>query len=72
MAERIGDHDLEALGLAGSARVALDDDIDEAIRLLRSAVEVTDPTSDGWGRPARCTYWVSRCRWGVTSKGPGT
>ena len=50
MAERIGDHDLEALALAGSARVALNDDIDEAIRLLRLAVEVTEPTPDSWGR----------------------
>ena len=50
LAERIGDHDLEALALAGSARVALDDDLDEAIRLLRRATEVTASTPDSWGR----------------------
>ena len=50
MADRIDDHDLEALALAGSARVALNDDIDEAVQLLRQAVEVTAETPDSRGR----------------------
>ena len=71
MAERIGDHDLEALALAGSARVALDDDIDEAVRLLRPRSRSPTRRRTAGVGPARCTSWVSRCRWGATSKGPG-
>ena len=37
-AERLGDSSLQALALAGSARVALNTDVDEAVRLLRRAV----------------------------------
>jgi non-specific serine/threonine protein kinase len=50
MAASLGDHDLEALALAGSARVALNQDLDEAIRLLREAVVVTADMPDSLGR----------------------
>jgi tetratricopeptide (TPR) repeat protein len=44
------DPNLIALALTGSARVALNDDVDEAIRLLREALEVTEGTTDPEGR----------------------
>ena len=49
LAEALDDHDLEALALAGSARVVLNDDPAEAVRLLRRAVAVTaeSPASPG-------------------------
>lgn len=40
-AEQLGDTSLQALALAGLARVALNTDVDEAVRLLRRADEVT-------------------------------
>jgi tetratricopeptide (TPR) repeat protein len=45
-AERLGDRSLQALVLAGSARVALNTDVDEAVRLLRHAVAVTGDLED--------------------------
>lgn len=50
LAATVGDHEVEALALAGSARVALNDDLDEAIRLLREAVAVTADLPDSIGR----------------------
>jgi tetratricopeptide (TPR) repeat protein len=49
LAEAGGDPNLVALALAGSARVALNSDVDAAVRLLREAIEVTEGTagSDG-------------------------
>src|SRR5215218_2601211 len=49
LATEAGDADVVALSLAGSARVALNTDPAEAVRLLREAIEVTDalPYSDG-------------------------
>ena len=49
-AEELGDPDLEALALAGSARVALNTDTEEAVRLLRRAVERTRDVPDSAGR----------------------
>lgn len=46
LAERLGDRSLQALALAGSARVALNTDADEAVRLLRHAVSVTTDLAD--------------------------
>ena len=48
LAEAVGDRSLQALVLAGSARVALNTDVDHAVRLLRQALAVTDglPDSD--------------------------
>lgn len=46
LAEALGDRSLQALALAGSARVALNTDVDEAVRLLRRAVEVTQELAD--------------------------
>ncbi|KQY44557.1 tetratricopeptide repeat protein [Cellulomonas sp. Root137] len=48
LAEAVGDRSLQALVLAGSARVALTTDVDHAVRLLRQALAVTDgrPDSD--------------------------
>ena len=48
-AER-GDADVLALALAGSARVALNADPAEAVRLLREAIEVTSDLPDSDGR----------------------
>ncbi|HEY3923483.1 MAG TPA: hypothetical protein VGL75_02910 [Acidothermaceae bacterium] len=42
----LGDASLQALALAGLARVALTTDVDEAVRLLREALEVTAGLSD--------------------------
>ncbi|HEU5054946.1 MAG TPA: hypothetical protein VFU21_00415 [Kofleriaceae bacterium] len=50
LAAAAGDPTVAALALAGSARVALDSDVDAAVRLLREAVAVTDGTSDRDGR----------------------
>lgn len=50
LARAIGDRDLEALILAGSARVALNSDLAEAIRRLREAVAVTADMPDSLGR----------------------
>jgi tetratricopeptide (TPR) repeat protein len=44
------DANLVALALAGSARVALNDDVDAAVRLLREAIEVTEGTTGSDGR----------------------
>ena len=46
LAAALGDPTLEALALAGSARVALNTDVDEAVRLLREAVAVTGGLDD--------------------------
>ncbi len=45
-AERLADGSLQALALAGLARVALTTDVDEAVRLLRHAAAVTDGLAD--------------------------
>ena len=50
LAQAVGDHDVEALALAGSARVALNHDLDEAIHLLREALRVTEGVPDSIGR----------------------
>ena len=50
LAASIGDPDLEALALAGLARVALINDVSQAIRLLRRAVEVSEGLPDSPGR----------------------
>jgi len=49
LAAEAGDADVEALALAGSARVALNTDPAEAVRLLREAIAVTAdlPENDG-------------------------
>lgn len=49
-ADELGDADLEALALAGSARVALNAEPEEAVRLLRRADEVTAHMPDSAGR----------------------
>jgi tetratricopeptide (TPR) repeat protein len=46
LAERLGDCSLQALALAGLARVALYTDVDEALRLLRQADAVTRNLAD--------------------------
>jgi tetratricopeptide (TPR) repeat protein len=46
LAERLGDASIQALALAGLARVALNTDVDEAVRLLRQAVDVTRGLAD--------------------------
>jgi len=50
LAATVNDPTVIALALAGSARVALNDDVEEAIRLLREAVAITDHTADTEGR----------------------
>jgi non-specific serine/threonine protein kinase len=50
LASRVGDADVEALALAGSARVALNTDPALAVRLLREAIAVTRDVPDGEGR----------------------
>jgi len=50
LAMTANDPTVVALALAGSARVALNDDVEEAVRLLREAVRVTDGTTDVEGR----------------------
>ena len=50
LAESIGDRDVEALALAGAARVALNDDVTEAVRLLRHALAVTADSPQSAGR----------------------
>ena len=49
-ADELADRDLEALALAGSARVALNAEPEEAVRLLRRAVELTVDMPDSAGR----------------------
>jgi non-specific serine/threonine protein kinase len=46
LAERAGDPSLQALALAGLARVAINTDVDEAVRLLRRAQAVTEGLDD--------------------------
>jgi len=46
LAERLGDASLQALALAGLARVALNSDMDEAVSLLRHADAVSRDLSD--------------------------
>lgn len=46
LAEMLGDSSLQALALAGLARVALNTDLDEAVRLSRQAVGVTEGLDD--------------------------
>jgi tetratricopeptide (TPR) repeat protein len=46
LAEQLGDSSLQALALAGLARVALNTDVDEAVRLLRKAVGMTEGLAD--------------------------
>jgi non-specific serine/threonine protein kinase len=50
LAEGVGDWNLVALALAGSARVALNDDPGKAVRLLRKAMDVTTDLPDSEGR----------------------
>jgi len=50
LAAAANDPTIAALALAGSARVALNSDVDAAVRLLREAVAVTDGTADRDGR----------------------
>jgi tetratricopeptide (TPR) repeat protein len=50
LAQEAVDANVEALALAGSARVALGRDPHEAVRLTREAVAVTDATPPGDGR----------------------
>lgn len=50
LAAAVADHDLQALALAGSARVALSRDLPEAVRLLREALDVTADMPDSIGR----------------------
>lgn len=50
LADQVEDQDLVALALAGAARVALIDDLDGAIRLLREAQRVTAALPDSPGR----------------------
>ena len=50
LAERGGDPNVVALALAGSARVALNDDPAKAVALLRKAMEVTAELPDSEGR----------------------
>ena len=49
-AEAVGDTNLVALALAGSARVALGRDPAEAVRLCREAIAATETTPDAEGR----------------------
>jgi tetratricopeptide (TPR) repeat protein len=50
LARRAGNRDVEALALAGSARVALNDDPADAVRLLRKAMAITEDLPDSIGR----------------------
>jgi len=50
LAEALGDSNLEALALGGAARVALDGEPEEAVRLLRRAVAVTAGVPESPGR----------------------
>ncbi len=50
LAAAANDPTVAALALAGSARVALNTDVDAAVRLLREALAVTDGTADRDGR----------------------
>ncbi len=50
LADRAGDRDIAALALAGSARVALNDDPAASVRLLREAIELTRDLPDSPGR----------------------
>ncbi len=46
LAEKLGDASIQARALAGLARVALNTDVDEAVRLLRQAVGLTEGLAD--------------------------
>ncbi|HEU5111208.1 MAG TPA: hypothetical protein VFT95_21920, partial [Micromonosporaceae bacterium] len=46
LAEREGDPSLQALALAGLARVAINTDVEQAVRLLRQAQSVTEGLDD--------------------------
>jgi non-specific serine/threonine protein kinase len=50
LAAAANDPTVAALALAGSARVALNTDVDAALRLLREALAITDGTADRDGR----------------------
>jgi tetratricopeptide (TPR) repeat protein len=50
LAERAGDWNVVALSLAGSARVALNEDPGKAVGLLRNAMDVTKDLPDSEGR----------------------
>ncbi len=50
LADRAGNRDVAALALAGSARVALNDDPAASVRLLREALELTRDLPDSIGR----------------------
>jgi tetratricopeptide (TPR) repeat protein len=50
LATSVGDMDVLALSLTGSARVALNDDLATAIALLRRAIEITGEMPDSAGR----------------------
>ena len=50
LAEGLDDRNLEALALAGSARIALSEELEEAVRLLRRAVAVTAHVPESPGR----------------------
>lgn len=70
-AEKVPDHDLIALALAGSARVALNEDVAIAVRILREALDVTAAMPESGGRSsALCWGW--RCKCLVTWMGRAT
>ncbi len=50
LADQTGDRDIAALALAGSARVALNEDPAHSVRLLRQAVELTQDLPESLGR----------------------
>jgi hypothetical protein len=50
LADRAGDRDLAALALAGSARVALNEDPAVSVRMLREAIELTRELPNSLGR----------------------
>jgi tetratricopeptide (TPR) repeat protein len=50
LADRAGNRDVAALALAGSARVALNDDPAASVRMLREALELTRDLPDSLGR----------------------
>jgi hypothetical protein len=50
LADRAGDRNVAALALAGSARVALNDEPEAAVRLTREAMAITEGMPDSLGR----------------------
>ena len=50
VAAELGNSSLEALALAGLARVALNSDVNQAVRLLREALDITQGRPDDEGR----------------------